>query len=100
MGLLASAVTRSQIAAMFIAMIVTLIPATLFSGLIDPVTSLEGAGRAIGQAYPATHMITISRGVFSKGLQFGDLGGAFWAMLASVPVIMGAAVALLRKQER
>src|SRR5690554_4445637 len=39
MGLLASSDTRSQIAAMFFAMIGTMVPATTFSGLIDPVSS-------------------------------------------------------------
>jgi ribosome-dependent ATPase len=100
MGLLASTITKSQIAAMFLAMIGTIIPATQFSGLIDPVSSLEGGGKVIGEIYPATHMITISRGVFSKALGFTDLSGAFWPMLWSVPVILGVAIALLRKQER
>lgn len=100
MGLLASTVTSSQIAAMFLAMIGTLIPATQFSGLIDPVSSLEAAGRAIGAVYPATHMITISRGVFNKSLGFADLTSAFWPLLLSVPVILGLAIALVRKQER
>src|SRR5690606_24854838 len=98
MGLLASSITRSQIAAMFFAMIGTMVPATQFSGLIDPVSSLEGAGQLIGQVYPATHMVTISRGVFSKALGLAELSGAFWAMLLSVPVIMGLAVMLLKHQ--
>lgn len=100
MGLLASAVTRSQIAAMFFAMIGTIIPATQFAGLIDPVSSLEGASKFIGEIYPATHMISISRGVFSKALGLADLAGPLWSMLLSVPVILGAAVLLLKKQER
>ena len=100
MGLLASTVTRSQIAAMFIAMVGTILPATQFSGLIDPVSSLEGAGKLIGQIYPATHFVTISRGVFSKALGFGDVTAAFWPMLLSVPVILGVAIALLKKQEK
>lgn len=100
MGLLASAVTRSQIAAMFFALIGTLIPAVQFCGLLDPVSSLEGAGRLIGEVYPATYMFTISRGVFSKGLGLGDLHAAFGAMLLAVPVIMGTAIALLSKQDR
>lgn len=100
MGLLASAVTRSQIAAMFFAMIGTLIPATQFSGLIDPVSSLEGSSKFIGEIYPATHMISISRGVFSKALGFADLTEPLWSMLLSVPVILGLAVFLLKKQER
>ena len=100
MGLLASAVTRSQIAAMFFAMIGTIIPATQFAGLIDPVSSLEGSSKFIGEIYPATHMISISRGVFSKALGLADLAGPLWSMLISVPVILGVAVLLLKKQER
>ncbi len=99
MGLLASAVTRSQIAAMFFAMIGTLIPATQFAGMTDPVSSLEGAGRVIGEIYPATHMFTISRGVFNKALGLADLHASFWPLLLSVPVILGIAVLLLKKQD-
>jgi ribosome-dependent ATPase len=100
MGLLASSVTRSQIAAMFITMVATIVPATQFSGLTNPVTSLEGPARLIGEVYPATHIMTLSRGVFSKALGFAELSGAFWPMLLAVPVILAAAIALLAKQER
>lgn len=100
MGLLASAVTRSQVAAMLFAVIGTVIPVTQFAGLIDPVSSLEGASRFAGEIYPATHMISICRGVFSKALGLADLTQPLWAMLLSVPVIIGAAVLLLKKQER
>jgi ribosome-dependent ATPase len=100
MGLVASTLTRSQIAAMFFTLIGTLIPAVQFSGLIDPVSSLEGAGRLIGTVYPASHMFVISRGVFSKGLGLADLHGALWPLLLAIPVVLGTALALLRKQER
>jgi len=100
MGLLASSVTKSQIAAMFFAMIGTMIPATQYAGMTDPVSSLQGAARWIGELYPASHMIAISRGVFNKALGFADLGAALWPMLAAVPVITGTAILLLRKQER
>ncbi|MCD9095376.1 ribosome-associated ATPase/putative transporter RbbA [Luteimonas fraxinea] len=100
MGLLASAVTRSQIAAMFFAMIGTLIPAMQFGGMIDPVSSLDGMGRVIGELYPASHMFTISRGVFNKALGFGDLSANVWPLLLAAPAIVGAAILLLGKQER
>jgi ribosome-dependent ATPase len=69
-GLLASTFTRSQIAAIFLTMIGTMVPAIQYAGLIHPVTALEGAGRAVDEAYPASHMLTICRGVFSKALGF------------------------------
>jgi len=76
MGLLASSVTRRQIAAMFLAMVGTMLPTVQFSGLTDPVSSLQGGTRLFGEIYPATHMIDISRGVFNKALHFGDLLGS------------------------
>ena len=98
-GLLASTFTRSQIAAMFFTMIGTMLPAIQFAGMINPVSSLEGIGRLIGHIYPTTHMLTISRGVFNKGLDFRDLHAAFWPLLVAVPVVLGATIALLRKQD-
>jgi ribosome-dependent ATPase len=100
MGLLASAITRSQIAALFLAMVGTMIPAVTYGGMTDPVSSLEGSGRIIGTIYPASHMFTISRGVFSKALGFSDLMNSFWPLMVAALVIIGLAIAFLRKQER
>ncbi|MGE8099065.1 ribosome-associated ATPase/putative transporter RbbA [Pseudomonas fluorescens] len=100
MGLVASAVTRSQIAAMFAALIGTLVPATQFAGLTTPVSSLEGIGKLIGEAHPATHMFLISRGVFAKALGLADLQQSFIALLVAVPLVMGLSIAMLHKQER
>lgn len=99
-GLLASSCTRSQIGAIFFTMIGTMVPAIQYAGLIDPVTALEGAGRVVGEAYPASHMPTISRGVFGKALGFAGLAEDFLALLAAIPVILGLAVMALPKQER
>lgn len=98
-GLLASTFTRSQIAAMFFTMIGTILPAIQFSGMINSVSSLEGAGRVIGQIYPTTHMLIISRGVFNKALGFSDLHAAFGALLVTIPVILSLSIILLKKQD-
>lgn len=98
-GLLASTVTRSQIAAIFVTLIGTLIPYVQFAGLLNPVSSLQGAGALIGRLFPATHFVTISRGVFNKALDISGLSASFWPLLAAVPVILGLAIVLLRKQE-
>ena len=100
MGLFASTLVRSQIAAIFFTLVGTLIPAVQFAGLINPVSALEGVGRWIGEAYPASHMFVISRGVFSKALGFSDLAASFWPLALAAPLILGLAVLLLKKQER
>ncbi|MCA8426164.1 ribosome-associated ATPase/putative transporter RbbA [Burkholderia seminalis] len=99
-GLFASTFTRSQIAAIFMTIVGTLIPVVQFSGLLTPLSSLEGSGKWVGTAYPATYMLAISRGVYNKALGLADLSSQFWPMLAAVPVIMVATGILLRKQER
>ncbi|PLC54163.1 multidrug ABC transporter ATP-binding protein [Pollutimonas nitritireducens] len=99
-GLFASSFTRSQIAALFFTMIGTILPAVQFAGMLNPVSSLEGAGAAIGHVYPTTYFLIISRGVFNKALGFTDLGSSFWPLLAAVPVLLGLAIALLNKQDR
>ena len=98
MGLLASSVTRSQIAVMFLTMIGTLLPAVQFCGLINPVTTLEGFGRVIGNVYPTTHMLLVSRGVFNKALAFSDLHMPLFYLFLTIPVILGLGIVLQKKQ--
>jgi ribosome-dependent ATPase len=98
-GLLASTFTRTQVAAMFVTIIGTMIPAVEFAGMLNPVSSLEGLGALIGRVYPASHFLTINRGVFNKALGFSNLHGSFWPLFISVPVVLGLSIVLLRKQE-
>jgi ribosome-dependent ATPase len=98
-GLLFSVFTRSQIAALFGTTICTMIPALQFSGLINPITSLTGPAYVTGMIYPTTYFMTISRGVFSKGLGFETLGPSIMVLAITIPVLMGLCLALLKKQE-
>jgi ribosome-dependent ATPase len=97
-GLLISSFIKSQIAAIFATALITLIPAVQYSGMIDPVSSLQGAGAIIGRIYPTAHFVTIARGTFSKALDFGDLAGSFLPLLLAVPVLLGLGTILLKKQ--
>ncbi|HCB3587646.1 ribosome-associated ATPase/putative transporter RbbA [Citrobacter koseri] len=99
MGLLISTFMKSQIAAIFGTSIITLIPATQFSGMIDPVASLEGPGRWIGEIYPTSHFLTIARGTFSKALDLMDLWPLFVPLAIAIPLVIGLSVLLLKKQE-
>ena len=100
LGLLISAFTQSQVTALFFTALATLIPAVQYGGIIDPVSSLEGMGRVIGEIYPTSHFVTISRGAFAKALGFGDLTGSFLPMLALVPVLVVLGAIFVRKQEK
>ena len=67
-GMLISAFTRTQIAALFGTAILTVLPATQFSGMMTPVSSLAGVAQIIGRGFPMTYFMPISVGAFTKGL--------------------------------
>jgi ribosome-dependent ATPase len=98
LGLLMSTFMDSQIAAIFGTAIATILPAVQFSGLLNPVSALSGAGAVIGRLYPTTYFLILSRGTFSKGLGFSGLSTSFFALLAMIPVLTVASVLLLKKQ--
>jgi ribosome-dependent ATPase len=98
-GLVFSSFMKSQSAAIFGTTIGTLLPAMELSGMIDPVSSLEGLARLVGEAYPMTHFLTIARGTFAKALGFADLETSFAPLAVAIPVLIGLSAVLLRKQE-
>ena len=98
-GLVISTFMKSQIAALFGTALLTILPAVAFSGMIDPVSSLEGAGALIGKCYPTSHFLTIARGTFSKALGISDLYPSFIPLLIAIPVLIALGTALLKKQE-
>ncbi len=99
-GLLISSFTRTQIAALFGTAIATIVPSVLFSGMMQPVSSLEGGAAVLGKIIPTTYFMNISVGTFTKGLGFGQLLPEFAALLIFLPILAALSVFLLKKQER
>jgi ribosome-dependent ATPase len=98
-GLVVSTFVRSQIAAIFGSAIIVSIPTVNFSGMMYPVSTLEGGARLIGQYFPAYYFQRISTGVFNKGLGLADLYQNHLALAAFCVVFIAAATLLLKKQE-
>jgi len=98
-GQVVSTFTRTQVAAVFATTVLSIIPVVNFSGLLVPVSSLTGAGRAIGLMFPAAWFQPISVGTFTKGLGFSDLG--FNALVLGLFALgfFTASHIFLRKQE-
>ncbi len=67
-GLLISLLARTQAAAAILAMVLTFIPAILYSGLLVPVESMDAATRFQAQLFPAFYYLQIVWGTFLKGL--------------------------------
>jgi ribosome-dependent ATPase len=99
-GMLISAFTKTQIAALFGTAILTVLPATQFAGMMTPVSSLAAEAQIIGRGFPMTYYVPISVGTFTKGLGFADLSGDLLALAIFVPIFTLLSVLLLRKQER
>lgn len=100
LGLLISTFTSTQVAALFAAGILTMVPTVSFSGLTNPVAALEGPGAVAGRLFPASYFITLCRGAFDKGLGFRELLPQLLSIAAFAPVFVLITVALLRKQGR
>lgn len=99
LGLLVSSFTRTQIAALFGTAIATMVPAVLFSGMMQPVSSLEGVAAIFGYGFPTGYFMTISLGTFTKALDFSDLYVNFFALALFFPILTGLSALLIRKQE-
>jgi ribosome-dependent ATPase len=99
-GMMISAFTRTQIAALFGTAILTVLPATQFSGMMVPVSALSGTARIMGSAFPMTYFVPISVGTFTKGLGFADLARNLAALCVFIPILTLISLLLLRKQER
>jgi ribosome-dependent ATPase len=99
-GLLVSMMARTQVTAVFAAAILSVMPTLQFSGMITPVSSLEGPARILGTLWPTTWYMGLSVGAFTKGLGLSELSGHLMRLAAFGPVLTALAVLALRKQER
>jgi ribosome-dependent ATPase len=99
-GLMVSMLTATQVTAVFASTILSVMPTLQFSGMMEPVSSLEGPARVMGTFWPTTWYMAISVGTFTKGLGLADLSGALIRLAAFGPVFTGLAILALRKQER
>ncbi|MGI3211937.1 ribosome-associated ATPase/putative transporter RbbA [Roseovarius tibetensis] len=98
-GLVISTFVRSQIAAIFGSAIIVIIPTVNFSGMLYPVSTLDGVARIIGESFPALYFQRISTGVFNKGLGLGDLYLNHLILAGFCGLFLGLATLLLQKQE-
>ncbi|OZY50374.1 ribosome-associated ATPase/putative transporter RbbA [Pseudomonas lundensis] len=99
MGLLISAFTRTQIAAILGTMIITSLPTIQFSGLIVPRSSLDGSAALMGMLFPAGHFLDIAVGTFTKALDLRQLWPQCLALLGFFVAFTGLSLIMLKKQE-
>jgi ABC-2 type transport system permease protein/ribosome-dependent ATPase len=98
-GLLVSSVTRTMVSAQIITLIITVIPAFLYSGLLIPVANLEGGARVVAHLYPTMHFMKIIHGVYLKNLGFSALLPHTLLLVVYFFVLFSLGVMAFRKRE-
>ncbi|WP_298640756.1 ribosome-associated ATPase/putative transporter RbbA [uncultured Cardiobacterium sp.] len=99
-GLLFSTFTRSQVAAIFITAIATIMPAMNFSGFLVPVSALGGGAQVFGKIIPSTWYAMTTTGTFSKGLGIHELHREILLLAFYYGLFLTAACLNLKKQEK
>jgi ribosome-dependent ATPase len=99
-GLLIATLTSSQVAAVFATAIASIVPTIQFSGLLQPVSTLEPAAQTIGSLWPSSYFLHLNVGAFTKGLDWNALLPDILALACFGPAFTLIAALLLRAQER
>ncbi len=92
LGVLIAARTSSQRAAMMVAMVGTLLPSTLLSGMIFPIASMPAWLAPFTTIIPARWFIVVARGIMLKGVGLPYLWRETLVLVGMALVLMLAAV--------
>lgn len=87
MGLLFSAIARSQLQAIQMSTFFFL-PSILLSGFMFPFRGMPVWAQWIGQLLPLTHFLRITRGIILKGNGWVEVWPSFWPILLFLFVVM------------
>jgi ribosome-dependent ATPase len=98
-GMVTSTFTGSQVAAVFVTAILTIVPTIQFSGLLQPVSTLEGGAGFIGSIWPASYYMHSSLGAYTKGLGARLMMPDLIFLAACIPVLLMVSAIGLKKQE-
>lgn len=99
-GMVISTFTKSQIAAVLVTAILTIVPTIQFSGLLQPVSTLTGGAKFFGMIWPASYYMHSSLGVYTKGLSAGLMMQDIVFLACCIPILMGISFLGLGKQEK
>jgi len=91
-GLLISTLTRSQVTAGLLAIVLTVMPSMLFSGFIFPIHTMPTPMQVYASIFPARYFIDISRALALKGQGFSSVAPAmgFLAIYATGLILFSA----------
>lgn len=92
LGVLVASLTTSQRVAMLAALLVTMLPSSLLSGMVFPIASMPVFLQWVSAIVPARWFIVIARGIMLKGVGLDYLWRETLVLLGMTVVLMGIAV--------
>ena len=98
LGLLISSVTRSQLVAMLLSLLATLMPSFLFSGFLFPIYTMPMILQLYTYLFPARYFVEISRGILMKDVGIEVLWPQFVALLLYTGIVFAMTTQLFRKK--
>jgi ABC-2 type transport system permease protein len=99
-GLLVSLLVRTQIAALVITMVLSMLPTILYSGLIVPVSSLSRGSQIQAHFFPGMYYTNIVRGAFLKGVGLEVLWIDVFALAVYAVILRSVGYRLFTKRPR
>jgi ribosome-dependent ATPase len=99
-GMVTSTFTSTQVAAVFVTAILTIQPSIQFSGMLQPVSTLEGSARVVGTIWPTAYYMHSSLGAYTKGLGPNLMLKDILFLLGCIPVLLLVSTLGLKKQEK
>jgi len=97
-GLLVSLIAKTQVSAMMITVLVTMVPAILYSGLMVPIASMDPASQFEAHLFPAMYYTDIALGSFLKGVGMEQLWTRVAALLLYTIILWVASYNLFHKR--
>lgn len=98
MGILISIVTKNQLLASQLAMVLTFLPAFLLSGLMIPISNMPVVIQGITHIVPARYFVTLLRGIYLKGVGLSILSGeVLWLSIFGIVMVTLAIVGFKKK---
>ena len=98
LGLLVSTLAHTQVVAMILAILLTMMPSTVFSGFLFPVFTMPYIMRLYSAAFPARYFIEISRGIVLRGAGVDQVDTNVAILVAYTLAIFALAAWRMRKK--
>ncbi|MGK2912896.1 MAG: ABC transporter permease, partial [Porticoccaceae bacterium] len=96
--LLISTITTSQLLAVLLALVVTMMPSMLFSGFVFPIYAMAEPVQLYTYIFPARYFVDVSRGIILKGAGPTEMVEPLMLMTAYTLIVFFSAVAIFKKK--